>query len=631
MPHLPRPIELLAPARDLETAIAAIDHGADAVYIGAPRYGARSVAGVSLQDIAQITEYAHTFGVRIYVALNTIIYDHELCDVEALIWDIWRCGADALIVQDMALTLMQLPPIPLHASTQCDTIDPDDARQLEALGFEQIVLGRELNVEQIRRIKEVTSTPLEVFVHGALCVSYSGRCYLSQALTNRSANRGECSQQCRLPYDLIDSNGLKVISSEHLLSPKDLNRGDLLEALLQAGASSFKIEGRLKSISYVKNVTTYYRQQLDRIIKQYPHLYIRASKGRHTWTFTPDPSKSFNRGFTDYQFRLSQSKTERNPVVISPYTPKSLGEYLGGIKKSVQRQDKGMPTYRLTDPVELANGDGLLYVTPDGVVGGLKVNKAREDGFTPARTINIPKGSRIYRNFNQAFERELSGKSATRKLPIALRLSCVHWGLRLDVWSIDEPRLNCSCSLELTIERAKRFDAQRLRSELSKLGETDFVAHQVEIAFSGQEPFIPLSLLSELRRSTIQAFVRTLKISSRQLYSVTTRRMPSISREMLPKRPRLRGDYRANIANHLARKHYEALGYINPDMAYELSPKRNAELMCTKHCLKHYLGYCTRQTHSPLPYKEPLYLVQNGQKLRLAFDCKQCQMLIYND
>lgn len=621
----PRPIELLAPAKDLETARAAIQHGADAVYIGAPKFGARSAAGVPLEDLRRLTQEAHLYGVRIYVALNTILYDHELSEVESLIWDIWRAGADALIVQDMGVTKMNLPPIPLHASTQCDTTEVEDALHLEGLGFEQIVLARELNVEQVRRIYAAVSHPLEVFVHGALCVSYSGRCYLSEEETKRSANRGACSQQCRLPYDLVDSQGQVIRSQEHLLSPMDLNRAEILEDLLAAGASSLKIEGRLKGISYVKNITAHYRQRLDSIIAQHPELYRRASLGRHTYEFTPNPYKSFNRGFTQYQLHLATPQ-RHNDTIINPYSPKSQGEYLG----TLTRSSKGV--YQLSDTTHLSNGDGLLYITPHGEVGGVNVNRALGSGaFQPARPIDIPRGSRVFRNQDQAFERLLSSPSASRRLPVGIRLSQLSWGLLLEMWLIDMPRLRVSRSTALELEPAKKFDQERLRIEISKLGDSIFVAEESIVDFSGQAPFVPLSILGELRRMTTQALLRAVALHRRPDRSARTLAMKHLDRSTLPPRPRLLADYKANISNRLAREHYQELGYEQQQAAYELAPVAGAELMCTKHCIRHYLGYCTREQGKPLPYSEPLYLCQRGQRLRLSFDCVKCQMFLYKD
>ena len=617
----PRPIELLAPARDLDTARAAIQHGADAIYIGAPRFGARAAAGVPLEDIRQLTSEAHRFGVRVYVTVNTILYDHELQEAEQMIWDLYRAGVDALIIQDMGITRMNLPPIPLHSSTQCDTLEPEDVQHLEALGFEQVVLARELNVEQIRRIRTVTTVPLEVFIHGALCVSYSGRCYLSHALTGRSANRGECSQQCRLPYDLIDDEGRKIRTEEHLLSPRDLNRTEVLEQILEAGASSLKIEGRLKGESYVKNITAHYRRELDRIIALYPEKYCRASFGEVSLRFAPDPAKSFNRGFTPYLFHLATPE-HPNASVINPLTPKSQGQYLG-------RARKGRGGIPIDTREELSNGDGLLFVTPEGRVDGLRINRVTpEGGLQLGRGSSLPEGSQVYRNYDQAFERLLASPTAERRLRVSLRLRQLPSTLELEVRSHDDPEHHTATRLEIELEEARNFDPDRLRSELSKLGDTDLVAEEVVLELTST-PFIPLSLLTRLRREAVEEYLQSWDKLQAPLTSQRTQQMKSLTRDNVPARRIRKADYRANISNHLARAYYEAMGYTEPAKAFELAPIDTAELMCTKHCIKHELGYCIRETSEKMPYREPLYLTREGNRLRLEFDCANCQMKIY--
>lgn len=618
-----RSIELLAPAKDLETARVAIAHGADAVYIGAPKHGARASAGVPIEDLRVLCQEAHRYGVKVYVTLNTILYDHELDEAQTLIWEIYRAGADAIIVQDMGITMMHLPPIPLHSSTQCDTTEPEDAQLLEALGFEQIVLARELNVEQIRRIRMATSRPLEVFVHGALCVSYSGRCYLSHALTERSANRGECSQQCRLPYDLRDSLGTLVRQGEHLLSPRDMNRTEYLEALLEAGVSSFKIEGRLKGISYVKNIVAHYRAHLDAIIARYPDRYRRASYGRISVRFEPNPLKSFNRGFTSFMFRLGTPDSP-NESVINRHSPKSQGEYIGTITSS-KRQ-----SWQIDTKTPLANGDGLLYITPSGEVGGIKVNKAGPSGQVElARREVIPVGSRVWRNYDHEFERMLSGRTATRLLPVHLHLRAISWGLALEVTSVEDPGLSVTVTLAIELEQAKHLDEARLKAELCKSGDTILGVEAVHLGLGDRPPFIPMSLLARLRRQGYEAFTRAVELARRPDTSPRTMLMKTLDRAQLPHRAHFVADYRANIANRLARDHYRAMGYSDVRQAYELEACADAALMTTKHCIRHELGYCTRETLAPMPYREPLYLEQGGNRLRLEFDCARCQMRIY--
>ncbi len=620
-----RAIELLAPAKDLATGREAILHGADAVYIGAPRFGARAAAGVSLADLRELVAFAHAYGVKIYVALNTILYDHELAEAEKLIWEIYRTGVDALIIQDMGVLGMKLPPLPLHASTQCDTTTPAEAQQLEALGFEQIVLARELNLEQIRQISEVVTQPLEVFVHGALCVSYSGRCYISQAFTERSANRGNCSQQCRLPYSLVDAQGAVIRQDEHLLSPKDLNRSVILGELLEAGVSSFKIEGRLKGISYVKNIVAYYRQALDKLIEAKPEQYRRASFGKSAISFEPNPIKSFNRGFTDYQLENKhKGMTVPRASLINPHSPKSQGEYLSKLTSSKAK------TWQLAGKLgkSLNNGDGLCYITPEGESGGVRVNRVNEDGsFTLARPLSLPKGSQIFRNYDIEFERQLAGNTATRTWEIGVRLRSTAWGFALDLRPLALPRLEVTVSLELPIEEAKRFDEARIKKELSKFGDSIFKVSELEIDFAGRELFIPLSRLGELRRAATERLHKALLTFFSNRQHIAKKKKKG---KLEPLKASL--DYRANVANGLAKAHYQSLGYKDIQEAYELKPVADAKLMTTKHCLRYEIGYCHRvDSAKKMPYQEPLFLEREGQRVRLDFDCKNCQMLLYKD
>ena len=407
MPIKPRRIELLSPAKDLNCGIEAINHGADAVYIGAPKFGARAAAGNTLEDIRALCEYAHLYNARIYVALNTILREEELPEAEQLIRQLYLAGADALIVQDMGITRLNLPPIPLHASTQMDNRTPEKVKFLEAAGFTQVVLARELSLNEICCISEQVSVPLEVFVHGALCVSYSGQCYLSAALSGRSANRGECAQYCRLPYSMVDANGTEIVHNKHLLSLKDMNRSDQLEALLDAGASSFKIEGRLKDVTYVKNITAYYRKKLDAILARRPE-YCRASAGKSTYEFEPVAEKSFNRGFTPFFLH------ERTKDITAFNTPKSLGEPVGTVKEL-----KGN-SFTIAGVKQLNNGDGLVFFNSRGELEGFRVNRVEANRVFPLDMPDIKPKTPLYRNFDQVFEKHLAKPSAERKLAVKI-------------------------------------------------------------------------------------------------------------------------------------------------------------------------------------------------------------------
>lgn len=448
-----RPIELLAPAKNLECGIEAINHGADAVYIGAPRFGARAAAGNSLADIEALVQYAHLYNVRIYVTVNTILRDDELKETEAMIWDLYRVGVDALIVQDMGLTQLNLPPIPLHASTQMDNRTVEKVRFLADAGFRQVVLARELSVNEISRIHAACpDTLLEVFIHGALCVSYSGQCYVSEACFGRSANRGECAQFCRLQFDMTDADGKVIEKGKHLLSLKDMNQSDNLEELLDSGASSLKIEGRLKDVSYVKNVTAYYRQKLDALFKRRKE-YVRASSGSVKLAFRPQLDKSFSRGFTDYFAH------GRNPGIFSFNTPKSLGEEVGTVKEI-----RG--NYLTVAGVKaFSNGDGLCYIDAQGRLQGFRVNRVENNKLFPQEMPRIKPKTVLYRNFDQEFDRIMQKKSAERKLAVDVSLVENNFGFTLTM--CDEDGNSVSMALSKTKELARTPQHDNLINQLA--------------------------------------------------------------------------------------------------------------------------------------------------------------------
>ena len=456
-----RPVELLAPARNVECAMAAVDHGADAVYIGASRFGARASAGNSVEDIARVVEYAHTFRVKVYVTVNTILKDEELPETEKLVWALYRAGVDALIVQDMALMKLDLPPIPLHASTQMDNRTPEKVKFLHGLGFSQVVLARELSLAEIQAVHAACDVPLEVFVHGALCVSYSGQCYVSQHCFGRSANRGECAQFCRLKFDMVDSDGRMIEQGRHLLSLKDMNRGADLERLLDAGVTSLKIEGRLKDVAYVKNVTAWYRSRLDEIFKRRPE-YRRASSGQISLAFTPCLEKSFNRGFTRYFL------DGRTPDVFSFHTPKSLGEEVGTVK------DVRGKCIVVSGVKPFANGDGLCFLDEQGNLQGFRVNRVEANKIYPAEMPRVRPHARLYRNFDKAFEDVLSRPSAVRKIRVEWTLGEYAEGFRLEVR--DEDEVSVTVAFPYPKEKARSSQVENIKVQLSKLGNTPFEA-----------------------------------------------------------------------------------------------------------------------------------------------------------
>ena len=598
-----RKIELLAPAKDKQIGKEAILHGADAVYIGIEGFSARSAAGNSIEDIAELADFAHIYNARVYVAMNTILYDKELSNVEKLIHKIYRAGADALIVKDMGILQLDIPPIPLHASTQTDNRTVEKVRFLEQTGFSQVVLARELSIGEIAEIASQTNVPLEVFVHGALCVSYSGQCYLSQAITGRSANRGECAQLCRLPYDLVDANGTVLQKNAHLLSLKDLNQSDHLEALLDAGVSSLKIEGRLKDITYVKNVVSAYRQKLDTIFNRRPE-FTRASSGISKITFTPNLSKSFNRGFTDY-FSYG-----RQHDIGSVESPKSFGEYIGTIK-SVRRNSMEINT-----KLSLHNGDGLCFIDRDGLTG-FRVNRAEGNTIFPAEMPNVNIGTKIYRNYDHEFETQLSKKTADRKISAVITIGELPFGFSLQIR--DEDGVSICLAEAFEKNPAKTEQTENIRSQLSRTGNTPFEISEININFDSQW-FIPSSILSDWRKKLVEKLLSARKINYRRetkKLQVTTHPFPV-----------KQITYLGNVSNEKSRSFYNVHQTEILQPSFEQVAQKNVPLMTTRHCIKYTLGYCPKETTRKNDFKEPLYLINGKSKLKLSFDCKECQMQI---
>lgn len=603
-----RTIELLAPAKDLACGMEAVKHGADAVYIGAPRFGARSAAGNTLEDIGRLCAYAHRFRVKIYVALNTILKDEELGEAERMIHRLYEAGADALIIQDMGITRLNLPPIPLHASTQMDNRTAERVRFLQDSGFTQVVLARELSLDEIRTIARLTDVCLEVFVHGALCVGYSGQCYLSAALSGRSANRGECAQYCRLPYSMVDAVGKVIAADSHLLSLKDMNRSPDLEALLDAGVSSLKIEGRLKEVSYVKNITAYYRKKLDRIFEKRAE-YGRSSSGQVSFFFEPAAEKSFNRGFTDYLLK------ERTPGITAFDSPKSLGEKVGTVKEI---RGNGLSVAGL-QPVH--NGDGLVFFNERGILEGFRVNKAEENRIFPLEMPLLKPKTVLYRNYDHAFEKMLSRPSAERKIGVEVELAENMFGFTLALKDEDGNRV--MVTRPVGKEEARKDQRENIRIQLSKLGNTDFTALLVTNTL-GRNWFIPSSVLSDMRREGIELLESVRRIAYRR----EPAGKPGISgTKIFPEHL----TYLGNVSNAKARQFYLEQGVKQVDPAFELEPRRDVPLMFAKHCLRYSMGWCPVYQKKKSPYTEPFFLVYKDTRLRLQFDCKECRMLLFRE
>ena len=609
-------LELLAPAKNADFGIEAIDHGADAVYIGGPSFGARANAGNPVADIERLANYAHRFNARVLVTLNTILKDDELEAARKLVWQFYEAGADALIVQDMGLLELDLPPIQLHASTQTDIRSAAKARFLEQVGFSQIVLARELSLDQIRSIAGQTSAILEFFVHGALCVSYSGLCNISHAQTGRSANRGDCSQACRLPYSLSDNNGQVIVENKHLLSMKDNDQSDNLAALIEAGISSFKIEGRLKDLSYVKNITAHYRQRLDEIMTGQV-IYQRASSGLSTISFTPKPEKTFNRGATDYF--VNDRKTD-----IGAFdSPKFVGEKIGTVLKT------GRDNFDIDSAAALNNGDGVAYFNAEQELVGMRINRADRLSSTDQHyrlwpslsngrlPTDLHLGSTLYRNHDQEFERQLEKKSAERRIPLQLRLAETADGFSLQL--TDDGGISVSVSIVQAKEAAQNKERaeQSLRENLGKLGTTIYSAADIELAIT-QAWFIPASSLNALRRSAVDALDAARHAAYRRPERTAALEPPAAY-------PEDALSYLGNVFNAKARAFYEKHGVSVIEPAYEChAEKGEVSLMITKHCLRYSFNLCHKQVKGIRP--DPMILMNGKEKLTLRFDCKPCEM-----
>lgn len=607
-----RTIELLSPARDCQTGMEAIRHGADAVYIGGPSFGARAAAVNTVEDIARLCDYAHIFGARVYVAVNTLLTDSELADAERLAYSLYRAGADALIVQDLAFLQLSLPPIPLHASTQMDNRTPEKVRLLADLGFKQVVLARELSLDDIGRIHSSTPVALEAFVHGALCVSYSGRCHASCHAFGRSANRGCCAQFCRLPFSLEDGDGHTLMTDRHLLSLRDMNRSEDLEDMMDAGISSFKIEGRLKGMDYVKNITAYYRQRIDEVLSRRGADYCRSSFGRSELTFIPNPYKSFNRGFTDYFLR-----GDRSPMHAF-FSPKATGEEVGRIRR-VDRRTHTL-TVDLHPGITLTAGDGLCFIDSEGRLNGFRANRVEGNIVSPATSVSPGSAVTLYRNHDQLFTQTLAKSSAIRRIDLDIRLEETPNGYAIRL--TDECGRMVSCSFTASHETAQTPQEENIRRQLGRLGDTPFRLRRTDIVFASPR-FIRSSILAEWRRTAIN---RLLSIAVPHPDDVPTERgsLPGITATD----PRL---YAFNVANSRARDVCRALGALSPQPAFEVSPSVSTPLMTCRYCLRHALGHCLREKKDAYAASSFYLRLTDGRRFRLDFDCRRCEMQVFAD
>lgn len=604
----PRFLELLAPAKNFESGRAALLCGADALYVGAPKFGARAAAGVSVEEIGRLCELAHRFGARVFVTMNTLLYEQELVEAERMATRMWQIGADALIVQDMAFLRMGLPPIDLHASTQMCTTTPEQVRFLADVGFSRVVLERALTLQEIEKLSQAADVEIEAFIHGALCVSYSGRCYMSRTMSARSGNRGDCSQACRLPYDLLDERMQPLVRNRHLLSLQDMNATERLEAMIDAGVTSFKIEGRLKDENYVRNVVGWYRRRMDEIIARRPDL-CRASEGISTFEFAPNPAKSFSRGGISYFLDGARRG------VASFDTPKAFGEPLGQV--GAVRRDSFQLQRVAGQGVQLNAGDGLCFVTAAGESSGTNVNRIEEDWIWPNRMEGIRPGVELYRNYDHRYVTALSRSRLRRAVPVTASVRVTASEIEL---TLSDGTLQVTVSRSGVFELAQQLDQAlaTIRTQLSKTGETIF--DLTDVKFSDDEVrFVPVSVLNELRR---EAFQR-LDIERLEHYR-RRQRLPEDPNVRFPKTV-LEGD--ENVVNSLAERFYRDHGVTRIEPGYDLrSDLKGVDVMRMRYCIRRELGMCLRDKPD---YTGKLYLRHGTFLYELCFDCARCMMTVH--
>ena len=609
-------LELLAPARNADIGIAAIDCGADAVYMAAEEFGARKDAGNSMEDVARLCEYAHRFGVRIFLTVNTILYDGELDRAHRLMLEAQEAGVDAFIVQDVAVTQWDDITVPLHASTQCAIRTPEDARFYESLGFSRLVIERETSMETLREIRKAVGCELEFFVHGALCVCYSGQCYLSEHLAKRSANRGACVQACRSLYDLADDSGRVLVRNKALLSLKDYRLLDRLGDLAEAGVCSFKIEGRLKNSSYVKNVVREYSLAMDALCEAQPERWCRASFGRVSGGFTPATDRTFNRGYTSLWLDGKRGRWS------SMDAPKSMGEFVGTVRSV--RAERGGCSIVLSpaDGVRLGNGDGFAFAGRGGIVG-FRGDVCEGNTIRCKPVEGLKAGTKLYRNINSAFERELERNMPRREIGVTLDVG-ISGKYNIDITATSEDGRQVSSPFKSDLDTAENRERQEamIREQLSKRsGHYLFRVDNFDIQTPGGSlPLLSASLLNSIRR-LVASDLDALPCGT--LPMATGRKDPSVKV----------GDtelsYKYNVSNTSARTLYSARGAASVAPAYEIAHQRDAELMRTRYCIRYELGMCP--VHQGAKESRPLFLLNNGRRLALHFDCAKCEMTVTED
>ena len=609
-------LELLAPARNADIGIAAIDCGADAVYMAGEEFGARKDAGNSMEDVARLCGYAHRFGARIFLTVNTILFDGELERAHRLMLEAQEAGVDAFIVQDAAVTQWDDIKVPLHASTQCAIRTPEDARFQESLGYSRLVVERETSLETLKSIRKAVDCELEFFVHGALCVCYSGQCYLSEHLAGRSANRGACVQACRSLYDLVDDSGHVLVRNKALLSLKDYRLLDRLGDLAEAGVCSFKIEGRLKNASYVKNVVREYSMALDALVAAQPEHWRRASFGRVSGGFTPATDRTFNRGYTELWLDGKRGRWS------SMDAPKSMGEYVGTVRSV--RSERGGCSIVLSpaDGVRLGNGDGFAFAGKGGIVG-FRGDVCEGNTIRCKPVEGLRSRLKLYRNINSAFERELERNMPRREIGVALEVS-ISGKYNIDITATSEDGRQVSCPFKSDLDTAENRERQEamIREQLSKRsGHYLFSVEKLEIQTPGGSlPLLSASLLNSIRR-----------LVASDLDALPCGKLPMAAgrKDTSVKVGNTALSYKYNVSNAAARALYEARGAESIEPAYELAHRKDAELMRTRYCVRYELGMCP--VHQGAKESRPLFLLNNGRRLALHFDCAKCEMTVTED
>ena len=609
-------LELLAPARNADIGIAAIDCGADAVYMAGEEFGARKDAGNSMEDVARLCGYAHRFGARIFLTVNTILFDGELERAHRLMLEAQEAGVDAFIVQDAAVTQWDDIKVPLHASTQCVIRTPEDARFQESLGYSRLVVERETSLETLKSIRKAVDCELEFFVHGALCVCYSGQCYLSEHLAGRSANRGACVQACRSLYDLVDDSGRVLVRNKALLSLKDYRLLDRLGDLAEAGVCSFKIEGRLKNASYVKNVVREYSMALDALVAAQPERWRRASFGRVSGGFTPATDRTFNRGYTELWLDGKRGRWS------SMDAPKSMGEYVGTVRSvHIERGGCGI-VLSPADGVRLGNGDGFAFAGKGGIVG-FRGDVCEGNTIRCKPVEGLRSGLKLYRNINSAFERELERNMPRREIGVALEVS-ISGKYNIDITATSEDGRQVSCPFKSDLDTAENRERQEamIREQLSKRsGHYLFSVEKLEIQTPGGSlPLLSASLLNSIRR-----------LVASDLDALPCGKLPMAAgrKDTSVKVGNTALSYKYNVSNAAARALYEARGAESIEPAYELAHRKDSELMRTRYCVRYELGMCP--VHQGAKESRPLFLMNNGRRLALHFDCAKCEMTVTED